>query len=376
MGELTVFYHRPFSTTTHSNSFQTTIKQNVNNNRTEHQRMKTGGGKGDYTVKGEHYGRFAKENASLPGQSKNKKRKALNRRDSLRSEARKKKPSPPGTCYASPPRTPPDEPTRCTRGSEITCLQYGVLRRIVYPAHFFCSACDNWERDSKLLTTISRSSRTYHCQAYHKSHIFPTQLKSLYCPSKVLFCQPGGVAASRDEPVEDEARRASKSEREQNRDYDRYDSRQDDELIVRPRQAEHHGTTNVSTTTSETSGECDELSHLKKELEKLRSRVRCLEGRPLANTSHTATNQINLNTSPYSSLLGSKKKMDSLIDEMWNDPNDRTIRFVRQLKKRVTDELKEQYSDYKLHRAMDVKGGVLNYDGVEVVRTCETGGKK
>ena len=98
----------------------------------------------------------------------------------------------------TPPVTPLKEELlkleRATRGSNPTCLHFGIdtdARRARYPDYFFCSNCDRWAIDyiiSENRNRMSRNSQAYRCKAQHTSFITPTtKIKQHFCLKRLNF---------------------------------------------------------------------------------------------------------------------------------------------------------------------------------------------
>ena len=75
---------------------------------------------------------------------------------------------------------------RITRTSTIRCTNYGRRREDIYPNHFFCSPCRNWEIsiDTGTVGKQKRDSVRNRCCAGHTDPYFPTTLKPDVIPYK------------------------------------------------------------------------------------------------------------------------------------------------------------------------------------------------
>jgi hypothetical protein len=145
---------------------------------------RTRSGKRNYKVGPEHLGRYAAANGTF---ALGKKRQTIEPRNTRlqTSEAsdRQKRirisdPSPP-----TPTKEQLVQLPRATRFNTPTCLHYGIDKRgrdIMYPHHFFCNHCEDYVEAmvlSSRKSTIKRNSRAYSCQGKHKSFIHPTTRK-------------------------------------------------------------------------------------------------------------------------------------------------------------------------------------------------------
>ena len=145
-------------------------------------------GKEKYLPKTTHYGRYAMENATLPGQrkyqpcKKKKDTKQITRSITMQqSIMRKPAPVPGDHSLSIAHRSNTQIERRITRNTEITCLTYGKYRKLLFPGYKFCSKCDNWENDHLLMKNIKRGSRNYKCESKHSNPLFPTERITPYC---------------------------------------------------------------------------------------------------------------------------------------------------------------------------------------------------
>jgi hypothetical protein len=57
-----------------------------------------------------------------------------------------------------------------TRNTPVTCLTFCKHHKALYPDHFFCGHCDDWERDTATLSRkAKRASDQFCCEAIHFS---------------------------------------------------------------------------------------------------------------------------------------------------------------------------------------------------------------
>jgi DNA polymerase II small subunit/DNA polymerase delta subunit B len=157
----------------------------------------------------------------------------------------------------------------------------------------------------------------------HCSPIFHTQLKPMYCPSRVLYCK---------KPTEDEDEsipylhiNSGDSSDEEDADLLNEDDGPAPAAVNReePRQSVSSpsevsficSTTSASTTTTSTTNE------LQMELEMMRDRVRKLEAK-LNRNSNKSRNSV---SNSYTHLFGSEKRNGNLIKQLIGDTNDTTV---------------------------------------------------
>jgi hypothetical protein len=63
-----------------------------------------------------------------------------------------------------------------------TCLIFGQHREVIYPDHFFCSNCKNYEdciNSGTMHGNANRNSRRFRCTASHKDYFLPSCLKKV-----------------------------------------------------------------------------------------------------------------------------------------------------------------------------------------------------
>ena len=84
--------------------------------------------------------------------------------------------------------TPPvAQPKQLRSQGGVFCSHFGKGRHKLYRGYFFCHECDLWDLESPLNPKLKRSSVRYRCKAAHESFIHPTDKRcSKYVPSKNL----------------------------------------------------------------------------------------------------------------------------------------------------------------------------------------------
>jgi hypothetical protein len=119
-----------------------------------------------------HYGRYAAENATLPGQKKYK-------TESRSTEKRNAPATSPSWKIPEIKSLPANRTSMITRAgmASLTCSHFGLSRREKYPGYRFCSNCDMWDASiscSLVASRIKRTSARFKCQSNHSSFVFPT----------------------------------------------------------------------------------------------------------------------------------------------------------------------------------------------------------
>jgi hypothetical protein len=136
-------------------------------------------GSGVYKVGAKQQGRAARAPGNTPGL----KHRTVRHRKSNRGK--KNKPD-----AMDDEDEPVTKPPRVTRNTAVTCLTFSKHRKALYPEHFFCGHCDDWERDISMLSKkTKRTSNQFCCEAMHFSPLMPTQLKKAYHPSMQVWQQ-------------------------------------------------------------------------------------------------------------------------------------------------------------------------------------------
>ena len=146
----------------------------------------TAEGKELYKPSAKHYGQYGNVNSTLPGQKKYKKQKNITNEINTRAQAKKKNNDPNKNNMLKKPPPLPKSPQQVQKkmttrndATNVTCLSFGKLRKMAYPAYYFCSHCDLWESyvECGSSSRIKRTSNKFRCEAKHTSPLFPTKLK-------------------------------------------------------------------------------------------------------------------------------------------------------------------------------------------------------
>ena len=304
-----------------------------------------------------------------------------------------------------------------TRSSGIAprCSSYGRYRCALYKRHgfFFCSPCalydtvvEKWDIDSE--------NCIYKCVAGHTSFIFPTtKIKQTYLPSKPLFTRDVAVqsaetnesAASADEDncssedEEDSVDEMMNEMRERERDniFSPFAATQrilDLEYSPADPPSVH------LVTNPEALPRTHEIAELKAEVKRLKSKLKKEQNKkeknapiekedlPQEKKVKQTKNVVNanlvaqlneaisnvLNNVPQFKNLGGKRVTNALTSVFWKYGDGlaqeglitKVSRWLRDNVFKVGDLLK----------MMDLKGGVLNYEGVEIMRSLEVKGRR
>jgi hypothetical protein len=88
----------------------------------------------------------------------------------------------------SPPRVPEKRITRCTK-EKPTCLLFGRLREVLYPDHFFCSNCKNNEHSlssGAIHEKLNWHSSRFRCTAHHTDFFLPTHPRKIQYVDEVV----------------------------------------------------------------------------------------------------------------------------------------------------------------------------------------------
>jgi hypothetical protein len=88
----------------------------------------------------------------------------------------------------TPHRVPERRITRRTK-EKPTCLLFGRLREVLYPDHFFCSNCKNYEdclSSGAIHGKLNRQSTRFRCTAHHTDFFLPTHPRKIQYINEVV----------------------------------------------------------------------------------------------------------------------------------------------------------------------------------------------
>jgi hypothetical protein len=323
--------------------------------------------------------------------------------------------------YESSVSTPPPK-RRLRRDGGPYCTDFGRYRKDWWrgKGYFFCSPCDLYENEHSSNKRIKRDSNKFRCKAKHTSFAYPTDLLKnggLYVPSKNPAARKT-VDNSIDGDSEDEGDDESSAEGEGDNtvlasslaakktvensiDGDSEDEEDDkssaegegdgtalaaSEASVRERR-DHAKREEIVSTLKKKVEDLNKRNHAQRqELCSLRKKVKEMTQ---ANTTlpvpGSSTKKIR-NTAFKNSIgelleefygrwfpkWGRKRKGRLLAEAFWGlmdgVAQDRLMTLAKnQLRKTI-------YHPFNILRAMDFAGGTLSYEGIEVLRQCETAG--
>ena len=107
--------------------------------------------KKQYTTTNSQQGRRGRQQGAFEG-VKSRKKPRRSTRISTNEDS-----SPPDDTASS---TPPRQQRAVLRSTEITCLNYGPNRKILYPNYLMCQSCDAFEKDKGIMRKKSAENRT------------------------------------------------------------------------------------------------------------------------------------------------------------------------------------------------------------------------
>jgi hypothetical protein len=283
--------------------------------------------------------------------------------------------------YAAPSEiaapSPPTHPTRKTRQDTPSCTDFGPMRHAQFnkpvPKFLLCSQCDAWDNDKHIVPNIKQTSTRYKCIAHHQSRIFPT---TKLAPPSLRLKQPAiRVAAQAEEVPTARGRRLGFDE----------------------------STIDLEKTVSPLAGEEEEMvdegaqiiRDLTKKVLRLSRRIRYLEG------AKTVEEETCTSSLPRSPAVKSGRKKASSENGRFQEEGTRMLDLLVASRswgrERIGKELATlvfDYSDAVCHEAlitkskswlrtnvftcynilkeMDLAGGTLGYEGIEILRAAET----
>ena len=294
--------------------------------------------------------------------------------------------------------TPPAKSERFLRGRLPRCSDFGTMRHYAFKGRgfLFCSPCDNWDaRGADCKKNASSSSRAFACTAGHQTFSHPTSLcKEFWSPRM---------------RNKDEADKNSDLSSAAETDDDASDEDEEEGTVVvisapainnQPAADASSGSSTTSTN-QRTQGEMDILVvQLQGKVALLQQRIYDMErtnqqrmqqdaatldaSRANVATDHATDavgrdatfreeviQAINLVLRKYS-RWSLKRKHALAAKAVW-DHNE----FVPGLMKLSRQYFRANvFTPYNIVREMDLAGGTLSYEGIDVMRRVETGGLK
>lgn len=70
-----------------------------------------------------------------------------------------------------------------TNNTVITCCDFGADRESLFPNHFFCHGCKDWENRNRENKRLHRGMKSYKCSVNHTNFTVPTESVTTWCPS-------------------------------------------------------------------------------------------------------------------------------------------------------------------------------------------------
>ena len=342
-----------------------------------------------YVPKSIHYGRYAKQNATLPGQKKAAK---VSQKPKTRQSKRKSSDVP---LSASPPPTPPNpaNSTVVTRSSHPTCSHFGPLRNQIYPGYFFCQNCKWWDDNVRSGCTgnAKRTSQKFRCRASHDNWLFPSDVvHKVHYKKAVDKKEDSGDTTRRrrrrmmiedDDEEEDEDYDADTEEENDGNEDSQPNNEPDSDVVM------GHTTTTVK-------------NSLEKQVEVLQEKVKVAQQAARRwkqryteavssrgdrrNPAKYFIHRVQTQEQSIGSLAVKQARAKSIVDSIWDACNNPTNspqslntlirdRLILKAKKFLRSTV---FSPQNLLKAMDMNGGQLSMAGIEVMREMEADGKK
>jgi hypothetical protein len=296
-----------------------------------------------------------------------------------------------------------------TRSSSkgVRCTNYGVYRHAQYKEYgfFFCSPCDLYDTVVEKWTVDSECNR-YKCTAGHDSFIFPSTKTKIYVPSKNRdFPLPKAKVA--EESDSDSVSSSSSAEEEDADEEEPEVSPSRPPILERrlhsefsPEGASFSNT--ASTPPTRTAGDhaalLDTISRLKAENASLQTELKVeRDNQPSSNAGNSqkgrkkkkrqtkrevnealqnaiTTSIMEVLTHEDFSNLGLKRTSTALVKAFWNvDDGHAQGGLIVEVSKWLRNNV---FTPGKVLKQMDLHGGVLNYEGIEILRLLEHLGQK
>jgi hypothetical protein len=299
--------------------------------------------------------------------------------------------------YASKVPTPP-APRRLRSLGGPVCSDFGRYRTIVWQGrqgYFFCSNCDLFDNEAISSKKVKRTSNVFRCKAKHTSYTYPTDLLKnggLFRPSKNPAARSvddgsdddesvdGGVSSvvgdtNEGSVVDSDASSVGGGDGEEDGDDESAQGDQDWMAIAAGLKKQ------VEDLKQKNTAQRGMIHRMKR---KMKVRFAANTTLPVSASAKKKANDNNFKTS-IGELLeeyytkwypkwGRLRKGKLLARAFWD-----LMDGVAQdgLMVLVKDQIrKTTYHPFNVLRAMDFAGGTLSYEGIEVLRQCETEGEK
>jgi hypothetical protein len=284
-------------------------------------------------------------------------------------------------------RTPPAQRRLRSKGGPF-CSDLGKYRKELWrgKGFFFCHGCDLWDKEDPCNGRVNRNSTKFKCTAHHTSYVYPTErLKhgGLFNPSKNPACRQSvdSDETSVDGDSEDDGDDESDGDRKDD-ENDEPDGGIEDEADG-DRVDEGGQDWQAIATKLKKSNDA-----LRQDLCRMRNKI---ERTAVANTTMPLTaskKKAAMNATFRTSIMelldeynkkwfpkwGRKRKGKVLAEAFWECMDGVAQDELMKLAKAGLR--KGTFHPFKVLRAMDFAGGTLSYEGIDVLRQCETSGKK
>jgi hypothetical protein len=336
----------------------------------------------------------------------------------------------PPSVYTRVGATPPSNGNRILRGTRApTCSDYGMSRHYSFQGDgfFFCNACDVWDSllpddRYKKAAGPNRQSRRVACTANHDSFCHPTTLSKDFCRSGVAVQEmmasknTGRIVAgmNHDEEGCSESDRNDSdnstfmtADNEEIQAASEHDSEEEDAYQHDGDEVAQQEGTTCDSDTAEAEAEAEGVVQVSNQLEKpsvdelilkLQREVRMLRrwnsrlvlqmNRMKTNKNPVVTEEVTTTaSSAYQNEIAEAIKTvtgkhnrrwkahrtGSLIAAaVWNCDGFQS-HFLRLVGKYIRDNV---FTPYNILREMDLAGGTLSYEGIDILRRVETRGVK
>lgn len=264
-----------------------------------------------------------------------------------------------------------------------SCSDFGPCRKILYPNAFFCSNCAWWETEMRIGNMrAARRGKQFQCTAEHTSWLHPRQMVEV---SYIRVDRQTHTTSI------DQGRGGSDLETVFENECDGSD---DDFDIVEDKQSSKECTQSCSESETEEyrlviEEKMEEIGDLEERLRKAQKRL-ChwrskyyeMKKKLLVPNSNSMSDYICSHISKTGSLLLSKTRSRNVARSVVDALSTSTQCLLSQAICNAFYELAKHdirqnlYSPQKVLEAMDMAGGQLSMEGIEILRTLETKNKK
>jgi hypothetical protein len=284
-----------------------------------------------------------------------------------------------------------------TRSQRIRCTVYGTNRANLFPCHYFCSQCADWEfwQKTNAFGQKLRDSRRNECTANHTNPAYPTTLKTGVLVEEIYNNTPDSDAdlssdeEEEEEEIEDVIPDAVRNEIEtpvvvaENRQETTVetivieDNVRETIVIDDPHDKIVELTATIARLRELLVDSEFELDRVKTILRQIQSRVNSVSFSKKPGMSNlTYVRGLGNGFLSAFKRTTSRKKKKAMASELFTTLEDDLDMKEKMLTYGKMHFRKNVFNPFAVLRKMDLEGGKLNYEAIELLRELETNGEK